>query len=204
MAGHDNWLTPPELFRLLDHEFGFVLDASASPGHQKCDWFITPEEDALKTPWEGRAVWCNPPYSLMAQFVYRAWEQCQTHRNTIVLLIPAYTDPAYWYECIVPYADEIRFLCGRVSFLENGAKKTSARFPSVVIVFRWRAGEMKKPPHIWWWKWKAALATVEARQASDAVDPHLSARGTDARPRATKGNDLFTTGDLGGVIEGSR
>lgn len=154
MAGHDNWLTPPELFDLLNSEFAFGLDASASPGHEKCAQFITPDQDALSSPWGAGAVWCNPPYSLIGQFVYRAWQQCQEHRNTVVLLIPAYTDPAYWYDCIVPFADEIRFLCGRVSFLENGAKKTSARFPSVVVVFRWRAGEMKKPPHIWWWKWK--------------------------------------------------
>jgi site-specific DNA-methyltransferase (adenine-specific) len=154
MAGHDNWLTPPDLFALLDREFAFDLDASASSGHQKCVAFITPTEDALVTPWQGQRVWCNPPYSLMGKFVYRAWEQCQAQRNTVVLLIPAYTDPAYWYDCIVPFADEIRFLCGRVSFLENGARKTSARFPSVVVVFKWRSGEFKKPPHIWWWKWR--------------------------------------------------
>lgn len=156
MAGHDNWLTPPDLFALLDAEFGFDLDASASTGHQKCARHITPEQDALVMPWAGRCVWLNPPYSRMGEFVFRAWEQCQEQRNTIVLLIPAYTDPAYWYDCIVPHADEIRFLVGRVNFLENGAKKQSARFPSVVIVFRYRDGEYKKAPHIWWWKWKAA------------------------------------------------
>jgi phage N-6-adenine-methyltransferase len=155
MAGHDNWLTPPELFALLNQEFAFDLDASASVGHEKCARHITPEQDALVQPWDGQAVWCNPPYSTMAAFVFKAWEECQKHKNTVVLLIPAYTDPAYWYDCIVPYADEIRFLVGRVSFLENGVGRQSARFPSVVIVFRWRAGECKKPPHIWWWKWKA-------------------------------------------------
>jgi phage N-6-adenine-methyltransferase len=165
MAGHDNWLTPPDLFHLLDREFDFELDASASVGHEKCARHITPEQDALVTPWDARAVWCNPPYSLMSKFVQRAWSQCQEHRNTVVLLIPAYTDPAYWYDCIVPFADEIRFLCGRVSFLENGARKTSARFPSVIIVFRWRAGEMKKPPHIWWWKWRNTANNGEQKGA---------------------------------------
>lgn len=189
MAGHDNWLTPPDLFHLLNREFGFDLDASASLGHEKCERFITPEENALVTPWAGRAVWCNPPYSLMSKFVYRAWEQCCEHRNTIVLLIPAYTDPAYWYDCIVPYADEIRFLCGRVSFLENGARKTSARFPSVVIVFRWRAGEMKKPPHIWWWKWRNTPNNgeqngprqwaVRTRKPAEAVAPLLVSGATE-------------------------
>ena len=30
MAGHDNWLTPPDLFHLLDREFAFDLDAAAA------------------------------------------------------------------------------------------------------------------------------------------------------------------------------
>jgi phage N-6-adenine-methyltransferase len=160
MAGHDNWLTPRDLFSLLDAEFRFDLDASASPGHETCARFITPDQDALRTPWDGRTVWVNPPYSKIGAFVFRAWEQCQAQRNTVVLLIPAYTDPAYWFECIVPYADEIRFLVGRVSFLEDGRKKQSARFPSVVVVFRYRAGEMRRAPSIWWWKWKEAAKAL--------------------------------------------
>lgn len=164
---HDNWLTPPDLFALLDSEFRFDLDASASVGHAKCVRHITPEQDALVTPWDGKAVWLNPPYSQLPAFVFRAWEQCQAQQSTVVLLIPAYTDPAYWYDCIVPHADEIRFLVGRVSYLEEGQKKQSARFPSVVIVFRYRRGEFKKSPHIWWWKWKqqkqkARLELLEA------------------------------------------
>lgn len=30
MAGHDHWHTPPGLYRLLDEEFNFGLDASCS------------------------------------------------------------------------------------------------------------------------------------------------------------------------------
>lgn len=154
MAGHDVWHTPPELFRVLNEEFHFDTDVACTAENALCPLAVTQHDNALLTPWPGSAVYCNPPYSLIGAFVGRAWDQCQTQRSTVVLLIPAYTDPGYWWDVIVPYADEIRFLRGRVSFLENGQKRESARFPSVVIVFRWRRGITKGSPRVWWWDWK--------------------------------------------------
>lgn len=176
MAGHDYWHTPPGLYRLLNDEFDFGLDAACSSENCLATFGLTEERDALTTEWNDRAivtqgaVWCNPPYSKMAEFVYRAWEQCQAHKLTVVLLIPAYTDPAYWWDCIVENADEIRFLRGRVSFLERGETKTSARFPSVVVVFRYRAGVMKAFPRVTWWSWKEAAAEPYETPLLDAVE----------------------------------
>lgn len=154
MAGHDVWHTPPELFRVLNDEFAFDVDAACHEQNALCPLAITEAENALVTPWCGGTVYCNPPYTLLGPFVERAWQQCQAQKATVVLLIPAYTDPGYWWDVIVPYADEIRFLRGRVSFLENGQSRQSARFPSVVIVFRWRKGIAKGSPRMWWWDWK--------------------------------------------------
>jgi site-specific DNA-methyltransferase (adenine-specific) len=154
MAGHDEWQTPQPLFDLLDSEFHFVLDAAATEASTKCDAWLN---DGLTSPWMGAAVWCNPPYSNLPTWVERAWQQCREQKNTIVLLIPAYTDPKYWWTTIIPHADEVRFLKGRVSFLENGHKKMSARFPSVIVVFRYRPGIQKKQAHCWWWDWKASI-----------------------------------------------
>jgi phage N-6-adenine-methyltransferase len=162
MSGHDYWHTPPELFLALDQEFHFDLDAAANAENRLCTRWIDEAENALEAGWFGRAVWCNPPYSQMGAFVRRAWDQCQHQQNTVVLLIPAYTDPAYWWECIVPFADEIRFLRGRVSFLEHGQSRTSARFPSVVVVFRWRRGEARGFPRVWWWDWKVKTEAERA------------------------------------------
>ncbi len=148
MAGHDEWQTPLPLYRLIDREFGFDLDAAATEQSTKCARWLS---DGLHDPWAGKAVWCNPPYSALPTWVARAWEQCQEQRNTIVLLIPAYTDPKYWSDVVISHADEVRFLKGRVSFLENGLKKMSARFPSAVVVFRYRAGVQQKQAHCWWW-----------------------------------------------------
>jgi phage N-6-adenine-methyltransferase len=140
MAKHDNWQTPPDVFGPLDEEFGFDLDAAASPENAKCDHFITAEQDALITPWSnpwaGRSVWCNPPYSRLPEFTARAMNQWLTNNNTVVLFIPAYTDTRWWRDNVVP-ASEVRFLTGRVRFWENGAPgKDSARFPSAAIIYR--------------------------------------------------------------------
>src|SRR3990167_10304277 len=129
MAGHDEWQTPQALFECINAEFHFDLDAAARRGNSKCEAYM---EDGLRFPWRGRVVWCNPPYSDLPTWVARAWHQCQEQQNTVVMLIPAYTDPRYWSDVIIAHADEVRFLKGRVSFLENGLKKMRARFPSVV------------------------------------------------------------------------
>ena len=154
MSKHDEWQTPPELFLLLDDEFGFDMDAAATKDNTMLPEFISPEQDALVTTWPMLNVWCNPPYTMIPAFVHRAWDQCQEQQNVVVMLLPAYTDTKYWWEVIIPHADEVRFLKGRVSFRENGLKKTSARFPSVVVVFRYRGGEQQKSAHCWWWNWK--------------------------------------------------
>ena len=155
---HDNWRTPGELFFWLNAEFHFDIDAAASKENALVeDSYITAEEDALKTPWLG-TCFCNPPYSLIGSFVQRAYEQSQEHHTTNVVLIPAYTDPKYWSDYVMR-AHEIRFLKGRLSFIdEDGMKKTSARFPSVVVVFKHIPGiHYGKAPNQWVWDWKASL-----------------------------------------------
>ena len=159
---HNEWQTPRELFNVLDGEFDFDLDAAASASNTLVANYITQEMDALVTPWLGNSVWCNPPYgrgnegsaSLLTSFLKRGYEQSIEHKNTVVMLIPAYTDPKYWRDYCMK-AHEIRFLTGRLKFLENGTTKTSARFPSVLIIFKWFPGTCYKAPHIWLWDWRS-------------------------------------------------
>lgn len=57
------WGTPQELFRALDGEFHFGLDAAATADNAKCSRFFSPEEDGLTQSWDvGAGVFCNPPY----------------------------------------------------------------------------------------------------------------------------------------------
>lgn len=158
----DNWRTPTELFRVLDNEFEFSVDAAASDENHLAPHWIKAEQDALVTPWgfgPNRdvfgAVYCNPPYSLLGPFVKKAYEQSQEHHITCVVLIPTYTDPKYWRDFCCK-AHEIRNLVGRLQFIdEAGMKRQSARFPSSVIVFKWLKGTtFGYAPHTFNWQWR--------------------------------------------------
>lgn len=157
---HNDWWTPTELKSVLQAEFDFDLDAAASEANRICPRFISQEEDGLKTPWSGFNVWCNPPYgkafnSFLPDWVKRGYEQHLEQQNTVAMLLPAYTDPKYWSEYVMK-AHEIRFLKGRLQFLDHGESKMSARFPSVIVVWKYIPGtHYGKAPNQWVWDWRA-------------------------------------------------
>lgn len=125
------WETPQDLFEKLNSEFGFTLDVCASPENAKCERFFTPATNGLKERWEG-VCWCNPPYGReIGQWVKKAHE-ASLHGATVVCLLPARTDTSWWHAYVLE-ANEIRFVQGRLRFV--GAR-SSAPFPSVVVVFR--------------------------------------------------------------------
>ena len=155
---HSDWWTPEALALVVKDEFNFDLDAAAEAENTLAPRFITREQDALRTPWDGERVWCNPPYGeghshSIRDFVERAYTQHLEQQNTIVMLLPAYTDPRYWRDFVMK-AHEIRFLTGRLAFLEAGQKKMSARFPSALVIWKWFPGHCYKGPHTWLWDWR--------------------------------------------------
>lgn len=127
----DLWATPQEFFDKLNLEFRFTLDPCATPENAKCKKYYTVLEDGLKQSWFGETVFCNPPYgTAIKDWVKKCWEEGQ--QTTVVMLIPARTDTAYFHNYIYKKADEIRFVKGRLKF---GGSKNSAPFPSMVVVY---------------------------------------------------------------------
>jgi len=128
----DDWATPHKLFDELDREYGFTLDVCASADNAKCERFYTIADDGLTQPWHG-VCWMNPPYGrTIGRWVHKA-RQSSREGATVVCLLPARTDTAWWHDEITPHATEIRFLRGRLHF--NGAS-SGAPFPSAIVVFR--------------------------------------------------------------------
>lgn len=126
---HD-WGTPQWLFDQLDAEFRFTLDVCATESNAKCERFFTPRDDGLSQPWQG-ACWMNPPYGAsIGRWMHKALDESRKGA-TVVCLVPARTDTAWWHACAVH--GEIRYIQGRLRF--DGAE-SSAPFPSAVIVFR--------------------------------------------------------------------
>src|ERR1700682_6507260 len=67
--------TPDGLFRQLDVEFAFTLDAAASDRNAKCARYFTLADDALGREWGVERVWLNPPFGRgLNNWLRKAWE----------------------------------------------------------------------------------------------------------------------------------
>lgn len=129
----DDWETPQDLFDELDDEFHFTLDAASSDLNAKCEKHYTVEDDGLSQSWAGNNVFLNPPYGRnMKDWMRKAYEESQAENTTVVVLVPARTDTAWFHDYVYGKA-ELRFLRGRLKF---GGCENSAPFPSLVVVYR--------------------------------------------------------------------
>lgn len=125
------WETPLWFFDQLNAEFGFTTDVCALPENAKCKTFFTPEMDGLAQSWTG-VCWMNPPYGReIGHWMKKAFESSKGGGATVVCLVPARTDTAWWHDFAVK--GEIRFHRGRLKF---GGHSNSAPFPSAVVIFR--------------------------------------------------------------------
>ena len=131
-SNSEEWGTPQELFNRLNKEFNFTIDICASKENTKCPKYYTKEEDALKQEWGG-VIWMNPPYGRqIGNWVKKAKEIARQGKATVVCLLPARTDTAWWHDFALK-ALEIRFIKGRLKF---GDGKGSAPFPSAIVIFK--------------------------------------------------------------------
>lgn len=129
------WETPQELFDSLNSEFHFTLDPCCVPQTAKCKKYYTPIENGLLQDWSQDIVFVNPPYGKeIKDWIKKSSDEAKKGA-TVVLLIPARTDTKYFHDYIYGKA-EIRFIKGRVKFLQNGETKNTAPFPSMIVVFR--------------------------------------------------------------------
>lgn len=102
----DDWATPKNLYDKLNEEFNFDFDPC--PLHSTFDGLII--------IW-GKRNYINPPYSrkLKEAFIIKAYEESMQGK-LCVMLLPVSTSTKIFHGIILPYANEIRFLKGRVKF----------------------------------------------------------------------------------------
>lgn len=131
-ADSKEWGTPKKLFRELNYEFKFDLDACASDENFKCEPYFTKRDNALRQDWtQWLTVWMNPPYGRsIDKWVHKAYLTSQ-QGTTVVCLLPSKTDTRWFHDYCLKA--EVRFIKGRLKF--QGAP-FSAPFPSMVVVFR--------------------------------------------------------------------
>ena len=120
------------MFAALDAEFHFEIDVCATPLNAKCERYFSEKEDALRLYWAPFVCWMNPPYGReISRWVHKARVEAE-NGATVVALLPARTDTAWFHEDVFGHAD-IRFMRGRLRFV--GAP-SNAPFPSMMAIFR--------------------------------------------------------------------
>lgn len=122
------WATPQEFFNELNKEFNFKTDVCATAENAKCLAYYSPEQDGLLLDWVG-SCWMNPPYGREIGLWMK--KACESQGATIVCLVPARTDTAWWHDYAMK--GEVRFIRGRLKF---GGHKNAAPFPSAIVIFR--------------------------------------------------------------------
>lgn len=137
-SNSDEWYTPDNFFNKYNDIYNFNLDTACTKENAKCVNYYTEQDDGLSKDWIG-SVWCNPPYSKIANWIKKAYEEHIKHGSTIVMLIPARPDTKAWRDYIVNKAT-IHFVTGRLKF---GGSKNSAPFPSAVIIYSKQSPEIK-------------------------------------------------------------
>jgi hypothetical protein len=119
-----NWSTPREFYNVLNYEFKFDYDPC--PLHGKIGPLFG--ADGLHDSWQGKRVFCNPPYG--ADKIYAFMSKAQD-AQCAVFLVPARTDVS-WFHAFALKAREIRFVKGRLKF---GSAKDVAPFASMLVIF---------------------------------------------------------------------
>ena len=132
----DLWQTPKEIFNKLDNEFLFICDVAASDVNSLCTNYFSESMNALTYNWDD-VNWCNPPYSNIMPWVNKAIEQHGFGRTT-VMLVPADTS-VKWFRLAYESCNEVRFISGRISFINASTKKPVNGNNKGSVLFIWKA-----------------------------------------------------------------
>lgn len=121
----DNWETLKDFYEKLDQEFNFDFDPCP----------LEPTFNGLEIDWKGN-IFVNSPYSQVKKWLMKAHEELEKgNAKTIVFLTFANTDTSWFHEYVLGQS-EIRFVRGRLKFLNKEGGGNSAMRPSILIIFR--------------------------------------------------------------------
>ncbi len=137
----DLWQTPKGLFKTLCNEFKFNLDVASDVANSLCFDFLDEGDDALTCEWR-TSNWCNPPYSNITPWIQKAIEQ-HALGKTIVMLVPSDTS-VKWFKLAFDSCNEVRFINGRISFINAETQKPVNGNNKGSVLFIWRAHAPKQ------------------------------------------------------------
>lgn len=132
----DLWQTPKSIFNNLNREFNFTGDVAASYGNRLCEDHLTEVDNSLECEWFS-VNWLNPPYSNIMPWVNKSIVEHEKGK-TIVMLVPADTS-VKWFKRAYESCNEVRFISGRLSFINAETQKPVNGNNKGSVLFVWRA-----------------------------------------------------------------
>jgi phage N-6-adenine-methyltransferase len=134
--------TPKDIWKSLNDEFNFTLDACASDDNHLLPKYYTKDNSCLDKNWTNEIVYCHPLFDIyIGKFVEKAFNE----KTTTVMLLPASTHTRYFHKyCYKNPNCEIRFLekpvkgfrFGKDDGSEDDGKSIGYIKPLMVLIFR--------------------------------------------------------------------
>ena len=115
------WLTPPDLMKQLQNEFGFDFDA--------CPYPRPAGFDGLKESW-GKRTYVNPPFTQYAAWAKKAIAENQEGK-LVVLIMPVYR----YIGRLVSAGAEMRNI-GSVRWIHPNGNSRVVSFPHILFILR--------------------------------------------------------------------
>lgn len=142
----DQRITPDWLFRDYHARFNFTIDVAANAANRKLDRHYDLAANGLRQPWAPERVWCNPPYSNVPAWIFKAHQEFERGCPVIVMLLPSNrTEQKWWQQFVEPHRDRAagfmrtEFLSKRINFgapgNESATYNSSPPFGLVAVIF---------------------------------------------------------------------
>ncbi len=142
------WTSPPSLLEAIYSVYKKIDLDPCSPtkirkvAPVKAKRYYTKQEDGLAQPWFG-VVYMNPPYGVeIKKWVQKASrEVAKGNARTVIGLVPAKTDTAWWLDSVTAENVKVLFLRGRLYF--GGHQKGSGAAPFASALILWGVSKEK-------------------------------------------------------------
>lgn len=114
--------TPPEFLAAVKRSLritDFDIDLAASPFNAVAHIHYNETTNGLAMPWRVEGLsgwnWLNPPFTRIAPWVQRAYEQARDRHARTAVLVPAGVGANWWRDWVHDKA-QVLFLNGRLTF----------------------------------------------------------------------------------------
>lgn len=153
----DSCFTHPLTVTALKTSFGRITfdpcAHSLSPVKPANGCYFELGQDGLATPWEGRFVFMNPPFSRLTAWTTYALEQWRGGKiKLLACLVPTRTDTRFFFEALISGA-AVFFFGNRLKFTKPDGTIEASKITTMLVVFgssaRQRAEFGKQQEGVW-------------------------------------------------------